>query len=288
MTPAFARSTSPMGSSTWSVAANPTAEARVPDDGMDAIPRAMATAFVAAGGVVRLEHELVGHVIDGSGHRLRFANGAEVAARRLVLTVPVPALRQLVTGARALDAPAFGQILGSVEAFPAVKVYLWYERPWWRDHGDLHRMTTDLPPRKLYYFGADPDRPAALLAAYTDGRHAEPWRQLLDGSGPHGSPAPDRLLAETLRYLRLLHPTVTDLPAPMGSAYSSWGGDPHETGWSFWRAGAVSDDVMRRAIQPIPGSELFVCGEAFSRAQGWVEGALETAESVADILDASG
>jgi len=267
---------------------DPTAAARVPDDGMDAIPRAMATAFVAAGGVVRLDHELVGLAIDGSGHRLRFANGVGVAARRVVLTVPVPALRQLATGARTLDGPAFGEILGSVEAFPAVKVYLWYDLPWWSDDGELHRMTTDLPPRKLYYFGADPERPAALLAAYTDGRHVEPWRELLGGSGPHGSPAPDRLLTEIQRYLRLLHPTLTDLPAPKGSAYSSWGADPHETGWSFWRAGAVSDDVIRRAIRPIPGSELFVCGEAFSRAQGWVEGALETAESVADLLDASG
>jgi len=30
--------------------------------------------------------------------------------------------------------------------------------------------------------------------------------------------------------------------------------------------------------RPVPGLDLFVCGEAFSRAQSWVEGALETAE----------
>ena len=40
-------------------------------------------------------------------------------------------------------------------------------------------------------------------------------------------------------------------------------------------------------VQPIPGHDLYICGEAFSRWQAWVEGALETAAAVVDLLTAN-
>jgi monoamine oxidase len=262
---------------------DPRGEARVPDAGMDAIPKAMAAAFSAAGGTVRMGHELVGIAGRDGVQRLRFANGVDVIARRVVLATSIPSLQRIADGSPVLGTESFRSILGSVEAFPAVKVYLWYDRPWWSDMRGAMRMTTDLPSRKLAYFGSDPHRPAAVLAAYTDGRETEPWRRLLDGSVAAGSPPPAPLLAEVERNLRLIHPTV-DVPVPVGAAISSWGSDPTETGWTFWRPGFVSDDVMRAAIRPVAGAPVFVCGEAFSRAQAWAEGALETADAVVDAL----
>ena len=150
--------------------------------------------------------------------------------------------------------------------------------------GTAFRLTTDLPPRKLFYFGSDPDRPAALIASYTDGLHSEPWRGFVDGLGVAGSPAPARMVAEAERYLDAIHPSVRDRPAPTGSAFSSWGSDPRELGWAIWRPGVRSDDMIRAAVRPIPGLDLFVCGDTFSRAQGWVEGALETADLVVSEL----
>ena len=35
---------------------------------------------------------------------------------------------------------------------------------------------------------------------------------------------------------------------------------------------------MPKIRQPVPGEDVFVCGEAYSINQGWVEGALHTAE----------
>ena len=261
-----------------------TGEARTPDDGMDAIPRALARSFGEAGGTIRLRHELSRHDLVDGVHRLTFANGSVVDARRVVLALPVPALELLAGSSAVLDTPAVRATLASVEAFPAVKLYLWYERPWWLGDDQAFRLTTDLPPRKLFYFGSEPDSPAALLAAYTDGLHSERWRGLVDESGGAGSPAPARMVAEAERYLDAIHPSVRDRPAPTGSAFSSWGSDPHEMGWAIWRPGVRSDDVIRAAVRPIPGLDLFVCGDSFSRAQGWVEGALETADMVVDEL----
>jgi monoamine oxidase len=266
---------------------DPRAEARVPDDGMDVIPRVMAAAFVEAGGSVRLDQEVVAIEASNGRVHLRFADHVGVVARRVVLTTAVPALRLLADSSPALDTPAFRQTIQSVEAFPALKVYFWYERAWWRDHTRAIRLTTDLAARKVFYFGSRADRPGALLAAYADGRHTEPWRPFLHGPRTAGSPAPGRLVEEVGRQLRLVHPR-SEPPIPTGSAFSAWGTDPHETGWSFWRAGVRSDDEIERAVRPLPGIDMFLCGEAFSRAQGWVEGALETAQAAVDAVVSSG
>ena len=37
-------------------------------------------------------------------------------------------------------------------------------------------------------------------------------------------------------------------------------------------------------IQPIHSMPLYVCGENFSRTQGWIEGALETSEIVIEKM----
>jgi monoamine oxidase len=38
--------------------------------------------------------------------------------------------------------------------------------------------------------------------------------------------------------------------------------------------------VIRQIVQPGSKLPMFICGEAYSDAQGWVEGALQTADLV--------
>ena len=104
-----------------------TGEARTPDEGMDAIPRALARSFAEAGGTIRLGHELSRHDLVDGVHRLTFANGVVVDARRVVLAVPVRALaaaRGIVGRPRyascARNARLGGGLSGS-EAVPLVR-----------------------------------------------------------------------------------------------------------------------------------------------------------------------
>ena len=60
-----------------------------------------------------------------------FADGLGVDARRVVLALPGPALKLLAGASAVLDTPTVWATLASVEAFPAMKLYLWYDRPWW-------------------------------------------------------------------------------------------------------------------------------------------------------------
>ncbi|HEX6868594.1 MAG TPA: NAD(P)/FAD-dependent oxidoreductase [Candidatus Limnocylindrales bacterium] len=260
----------------------PAGEARVPVDGMDRIPGELVARFAARGGIVRRQHRLDSLVPVDDGVRLTFS-GATIDAARAVLAVPVPALRAIVAASPVMQTPTYRRILGSVEPFPAIKLYLWYERPWWRPTVRGIRSTTDMTIRKVFYLDTAPDSSAALLAMYTDGRHVEPWRETWDGATA-GSPASAAMLTAVRDQLRALHPAIPDIPEPAGSAVMFWGGDPLETAWQFWRPGEISDDVIDLALQPQPDVPVYLAGESFSRSQSWVEGALETAGLVVERL----
>ncbi len=55
---------------------------------------------------------------------------------------------------------------------------------------------------------------------------------------------------------------------------------PYDFGVHQWAMGAEDDQVMQDLIKPIEGVHLYTCGESFSDYQGWVEGALRSANLV--------
>ena len=262
---------------------DPTEEARTPDEGMDRIPQALGSAFEAAGGTLHLRAELESFEPEPDGVALQFASGEVVHAARLVLAVPVPALRLLATTSASLRAEVFSHVVDSVEPFPAMKLYLSYPEPWWRPAVTGLRTVTDLPNRKIFYFDGRAGEGSVLLGMYTDGRDVEHWLPLAEGAS-RGAPAPAAMLTELARVLRAVHPGVTELSEPLETALMSWGSDSHETGWHFWRSRFVSDEVLRVAPHPDPSLPIYLANEAFSRRQSWVEGALEAAEAVVQLI----
>ena len=265
----------------------PSGEARVPVDGMDRIPRELSTQFEGLGGRVRLRHDVQRvEMGEGSVVVLHFGDGSSIRARRLVLTLPIPALQALAAASPLIDGPIWRRLFGSVEGFPGTKLYCWYDRPWWR-HGlgapTGLRTTTDLPNRKVFYFDEAPDRPAAMLAAFTDARHDEPILALTEGRTGGAQMSP-RLAAALRNWLTAMHPGVAVPASPVGSAFQHWGADPREIAWHFWRSNNNSDEMIELAAQPDPLLPVHVCGEVFSRHGAWVEGAVESAEVVAHRL----
>jgi monoamine oxidase len=263
----------------------PSGRARVPVDGMDRIPRELAVRFEALGGTMWLGHDLHRIEVGEGSVILGFADGSSVRAGRLVLTLPIPALEALAADSPIINGPIWQRLYGSIAGFPAMKLYCWYERPWWRDGIDPPtglRTTTDLPNRMVFYFDEAPDQPAAILASFTDHRHNEPIIALAAGRS-RGEPASSELLEALRGWLAAAHPRV-EVPTTAGSAFQHWGADPREVAWHFWRAGANSDEMIDLAAQPDPSLPIHICGEVFTRRGAWVEGALEAADTVARAL----
>jgi monoamine oxidase len=277
-----------------------------PVDGMERIPRELAARFEADGGAVHLGHRLIGFDMVANERpmlRLELDGQPAITVRRLVLALPRMALEPIAAASPPIRSPEIRELLGSSDAHPAHKLYLLYDRPWWRDGGDIGRLdVSDLPLRKTYYLDAIAGAPGAsglMLAAFTDGEHVDDWRPLAEGRAPRldlrpfGAAdrwddfAPPAAMVEfALAQLRELH--GREIPEPASAAFIDWDVATRGGAWHFWRAGARPWEVMARLLQPVPDLEVYVCGEAYSTTQAWVEGALETAEAVLQRLMPAG
>lgn len=276
----------------------PESENRTLVDGLEQIPRELARRFVASGGKVCLGYELVACERDGDSFRLRFTGQPDVLARRVILALPGRALELVSQRAPLLARAETRSLIVSVTAHPAAKLFLAYRNAWWRKLGFAGlRAVCDLPLSKLYYFDESDasmprDQAALLLASYSDGDNRAAW-QAMSGrktmpqdSAPFDSnfrwrayAATEDQVREAQRQLRVLHRTA-EIPDPIASAFIDWGSAPFVGAWHVWNVGVRSWEVMPRITQPAPGERLYICGEAYSWSQGWVEGALESAERV--------
>jgi len=102
-------------------------------------------------------------------------------------------------------------------------------------------------------------------------------RRLLNNWSDHQ--APGELVAEMHRELVDLH-GVDYCPDPLEAAFMDWSDDPFGGGVHLWNPGYRSWLILNQMIKPVSDFPCYICGEAYSTNQTWVEGALQTAEIV--------
>lgn len=276
-------------------------------DGMMSLPVQLAESFVQAGGQLSLEHRVEGLRRSDDGLLeldVSTPQGGEtVRARHVILAMPRRALQLLQSRCFLFEHRSFVEDLQAVVPQPASKMFLGFRRPWWRDLGlRCGRSDTDLPMRQCYYFLTEGEQPGAdaantnslLMAGYNDGGAVDFWcgfrgHAHLDASlearwqAPRGADdltAPADMVEEILRQLQQLHGAEVRVPDPYTAMFKDWAEDPYGGGWHAWQVHARTWEVMERMKRPVPGANVHVAGEAFSHEQGWVEGALATAEAV--------
>ncbi|HEX2091785.1 MAG TPA: FAD-dependent oxidoreductase [Longimicrobiaceae bacterium] len=284
--------------------------------GFQQVPLTLAERFRKAGGTLELNRHMTGFEVsaDSGTVALHFTEGGSVQARHLVLAVPRRSLDLLRPGSVFLQQREVRTLVESVTPRPLFKLFTTYEYPWWLPAGvEAGRTVTDLPVRQTYYWPTDQGQPAKsgpamLMASYDDGlnigfwdgfrpKRGIGWRENAERplnleyfkgrsetSGKEGEEldwhryrAPRAMVAELQRQLALIH-GLSFTPEVQEAAFHDWGDDPFGGGWNSWNIGVKSWDVIKRIVQPQPGVPVYVCGEAYSDAQGWVEGALQTAD----------
>jgi monoamine oxidase len=275
--------------------------------GFQQVPLSLARLFRQAGGDIRLNTPISGFDMENGRFQLRFKNHV-VDAGAVILAMPRRALDLLSPASPPLH--GIQELIASVTPRPLFKLFTTYSDPWWLASGvKKGRTVTDLPVRQTYYWPTnqgDPALagPAMLMASYDDGqnigfwdglrpRRRQAWQEGLEVAKPEhpfkqasrpGSKNPwfkyqanDEMVAEVNRQLGLIH-ALSYTPNVRNAAFRDWGDDPFGGGWNSWNIGVRSPDVKQKIIQPVGKMPLYICGEAYSDAQGWVEGALQTAD----------
>jgi hypothetical protein len=289
------------------------------DNGYEALPWTLRERFESAGGHVVESAPLSGFVPtrlpDGTlGVQLNFARSCPpVKARAIILAMPKRSLEIILPECPVLtqNGPAtFQQLLNSVRPLPLSKIFICYPNSWWRATGVGHgELLTDLPIRQCWYWtesqhgNRTSDETNAIIMAYNDALNVDFWDglrasnsgrpKLADGCLGNAQEnsdarlrdnwndhlAPGELVAEMHRELLEIH-NVRFAPQPTRAAFADWSDDPYGAGAHLWNRGVKSWVIADQMTQPISDFPCYVCGEAYATVQGWVEGALETAEIV--------
>ena len=69
-------------------------------------------------------------------------------------------------------------------------------------------------------------------------------------------------------------------PAPYDAHFQDWNGDPFGGAWHQWKSNSAEAELIPYMQQSMEEEQVFVVGECWSDAQGWVQGALNTSEAM--------
>jgi hypothetical protein len=252
--------------------------------------------------------------IDSKGGRFNVAvrrgdEKASVDCAQVILALPAAAMEKLQDASPALNseknprADELRKNIKSVVSMRLCKVNLYYNQAWWRDQieGSVPNIQdggsfTDLPLGSVYAFDpmvvGDVKGPAALTI-YCDFENTNFWETLqyigplftsklqkeYDRTRPQVLfAASEKLVEEATRLLKIMFQMVA-VPRPVLTSFRLWSGE-EQFGYAYHQWARFADDreVMKTIASPL--KNVYVCNEAFSDDQGWVNGSLRSANNV--------
>ena len=288
---------------------------RTPTSGMEALAWELERRFRDMGGTVDVGHKVTTVVQCDSTHQALAVdldppqnNQTEmiVCAKQIILAVTQSALEHIQWKPLAMKR-AWTQVCW----LTASKIFLGFDKPWWRDLGyRLGDTATTQDIEHVYYYGseedydskpngrhADRNRNSLLLASYATEANTYLWKYLSannTGLAPFkgrenpfanksepvvplgGRTVSEEMVQTALQQLANLHDVnVGEIPAPYTAVAQVW-----PVSWHRWRPGANATDLIDMIARLDGDEEVFIVGEAFSKEQGWVEGGLRLAEYV--------
>ncbi|PPK75931.1 flavin-dependent amine oxidoreductase [Methylobacter tundripaludum] len=202
---------------------------------------------------------------------LHFSEGQTCIAKHVVLALPEHCLVRI----NGLP-PGIRSMFGSVLDIPLLKCFFVVEDPWW-DEDIPHLDMPNLPAREVHYQKRDGK---GLVMVYADRPYLNFWSQYLrkgyetraEINGDPGLP---------LAFSRFMG---IDPKRIVSYGIRHWGTEPYGAACHLWKPGVkpwtVQEKVAAFSLERNGPANLYICGEAFSDYQGFIEGALRTAHDV--------
>jgi lysine 2-monooxygenase len=211
-----------------------------------------------------------------------------VTARRVILTTPLEPLQKLAVRSPVLQGTAFQTALGTVGPTTASKMFLAFSTPWWKALGIVGGYSiTDLPAKRIWYFGTEADQPGgdaanqnSLLMLYNDEAPAAYWDGYEPARAFNGPPsprtAPPAMVAAAVSQLSEVHGVT--VPQPYWAGFINWENLPYGNGFHWWNVHADSAQVVSYLADPFDEMKVSVVGDCWSPAQNWIESGLTVTE----------
>lgn len=188
--------------------------------------------------------------------------------KKCICAIPQPALEQF-----RIFNPILKSHIRKVKCEPLCRIYAKFEpdphthKVWFHD---LPKATTNSNLRMIIPINA---KTGVIMISYTDNVYAKFWKKIYEKRDIK------ELIQRIMEYIVPLFPEK-NIPPPKQVKVFYW-----NCGVGYWGIGANSQTISEEIIQPFPNMDLYICGENYSeKHQQWIEGALETAEKVVELV----
>jgi hypothetical protein len=226
-------------------------------DGLDKLIECMVQEFTGNGGKIMFG-KTISTIDKGNGYYIVSGSKLDMKCHRLVLAIPPSSIKQMVPN-KSLKVFDF---LKYVTPVPLLRVYFLYNKPQPALQG-LKKTVSKLDIRFII-----PINQQIVMISYSDYKLAKKWKGLYEKSV-------DKFREKILEEFTL--ETGRSLGAPDSISFEYWG-----EGVYVWAPGFNYLENYSKIIQPLEG--LYLSNEAYSKRQGWLEGSLEMAKDVSDII----
>ncbi|MFM7145100.1 MAG: flavin monoamine oxidase family protein, partial [Actinomycetales bacterium] len=210
------------------------------------------------------------------------AGTRSIRAGTVILALSGSSMRRLWFNSPMLQQSAvLSRALSHLFENDSVKIYLAYERPWWRDLGlEPGKSVSDDPLRQTMYLHEDPQGHSLILASYSFGRHASHAFPTLESSPmeQEAGHLDESVIRDLTDALSRMHGVA--VPMPIDGRGFRWGDNTVGSDIPLWGTGIEPWKLTDMLIAPLDRRRLFICGDALSLNQGWVLGALQTTQQV--------
>jgi len=280
--------------------------------GWQSIVEKLQIKFKDLNGILYTDHKLIStQYTNGDKKFLSFTSGSQVkyyTASKVIYALPQASIQALnPTGPSVSN--QFINDINSVQPTQALKIFLAFEYPWWQKIFNFKygSMIMSAPVKNLFYWGSEQwasngninNTNSVLLATYSDDLDATFWSQMLLNSDPgpiyfsnnnwysqphqltdiNGTDPRARIVRELMRQIRISH-NEQNIPDPFAMTYADWSNLQGPFAWHMWNVGTDPPKIRQRLRNGVNTKGVYVCGEAYSDTQGWVEGSLRSCEKM--------
>ena len=228
--------------------------------GLSQIIQKMEEELILKENVIIKRNTQITNIVD---NKIIIGNGDKFKYGKLILTIPSEKLKEIEYFK--------GKVLfDSVKPMKLLRIYVKYpiEKLWFKG---IKRTITDNYIRHIIPVN---EEEGLLMISYSDGIYAEMWERY-------------NKISETFM-VTMLHKEIEKIfgvepPKPEFLSSHYW-----ENGIHLWDTGYDMDEEYDKMLKPFKDEEIYICGESFSKKQGWIEGSLETTYDVIKSLNIKG
>jgi monoamine oxidase len=240
--------------------------------GLQQIPKKMAREIRSRGGTILDKTEVLKLKLKHSSSSMTLILKKEskqqkqVSAQRVVIATSIKPMKDLL-------ADSSTKILHTLEHIlpgPLLRIYAKFPKCWFKGIGKV--VSSNI----IRYFIPINEKECIAMISYTDGAVAKAWNELHKAMGRN---AFIETLLENLR--RIFPEKAKEITKPIWVKEYYWKAGCHYWGKGIAHGGYTTETEKRELFNPLPG--IFLCGEAISKTQAWIEGALETSEYILDL-----